>query len=83
MPIARLGRLAIDKRFQRQGLGESLLMEAIRLAVVAAESIGVAGIFVDAKEGVGPFYEKYGFTACEDDPAKLWMPLASLRKLLA
>ncbi|MNF16825.1 hypothetical protein D3C80_2200260 [compost metagenome] len=59
------------------------MMEAVRLAVVAARSIGVAGIFVDAKDGAGPFHEKYGFTACEDDPAKLWMPLASLRDLLA
>jgi len=83
VPIARLGRLAVDKRFQGQGLGEVLLMEAVRQALIAAEAIGVAGIFIDAKAEARPFYEKYGFVASEDAPDKMWMPLQALRQLMS
>jgi GNAT superfamily N-acetyltransferase len=82
VPMARLGRLAVDTRFQGQGLGEVLLMEAVKQALIAAEAIGVAGIFVDAKEDARAFYEKYGFVACEDAPDKMWMPLQGLQKLM-
>lgn len=82
VPVARLGRLAVDQRFQGQGLGEVLLVEAIMRTLSAAESIGVAGIFVDAKAGARSFYEKFGFLPAEDAPDKLWLPLASIRQLL-
>lgn len=79
VPVARLGRLAVDLRFQRQQLGETLLMEAVRLTLVASRSIGIAGIFVDAKPDAVAFYEKYGFIAAKDSPDKLWLALDSLR----
>lgn len=80
VPITRLARLAIDERFQGQGLGEALLAEAVRRTLVAAEQIGIAGLFVDAKPGAISFYAKYGFTACTDDPSKLWLALPAARR---
>lgn len=75
VPITRLGRLAVDARFQKQGLGEALLAEAVRRTLVAAGQVAIAGLFVDAKPDAIGFYVKYGFKACEDDPSKLWLAL--------
>jgi len=79
VPVSRLGRLAVDSRLQGQGLGQALLMEAIARTLIAAQQIGVCGMFVDAKNpGVAAFYAKYGFEACETDPLKLWISLTNL-----
>jgi GNAT superfamily N-acetyltransferase len=79
VPVARLGRLAVDARLQGQGFGELLLMEAIARTLIAAEQIGVSGMFVDAKgASAAAFYGKYGFEACEADPLRLWIPLTNL-----
>ena len=50
MPVARIGRLAVDERARGRRLGESLLIDALHRVVVAAETIGCLGILVDAKD---------------------------------
>ena len=40
MPVALIGRLAIDERAQRRGLGEKLLMDALRRVVDGAGTFG-------------------------------------------
>lgn len=83
VPVVRLGRLAVHRRLQRRGLGRMLLMEAIVRAAQVSETIGVTGLFVDAKdESSAAFYRKYGFESTEHDPLKLWLPLASVIALL-
>lgn len=80
VPALRMGRLAVHRHVQGMGFGETLLMAAIVRAAQTSSSIGVAGLFVDAKdEEVAAFYSKYGFQPCRDDPLKLWL---SLRQLL-
>ena len=49
VPAAVLGRLAIDRAQQRRGLGETLLLDAIRRVVRASTTIAVYAIIVDAK----------------------------------
>nr|VFJ91655.1 MAG: hypothetical protein BECKLFY1418B_GA0070995_102719 [Candidatus Kentron sp. LFY] len=42
----------------------------------AARLVGSAGIFVDAKDdAAAAFYRQYGFSACEGDPFKLYLPM--------
>ena len=53
MPVALIGRLAIDRRAQRRRLGEKLLMDALRRVVDAANILGCIGIIVDAKDVAG------------------------------
>lgn len=50
MPVALIGRLAIDTRAQGRRLGETLLMDALRRVVDAAGIVGCTGIIVDAKD---------------------------------
>jgi GNAT superfamily N-acetyltransferase len=62
MPVALIGRLAIDARAQGRRLGETLLMDALRRVVDASRTLGCVGIVVDAKdEGAERFYAKYDF----------------------
>ena len=76
VPITRLGRLAIQKDLQGQGLGKLLLTDAIVRARGAAQAVGSAGIFVDAKDAnAARFYGAYGFQACLDDPLKLYLAM--------
>lgn len=79
IPGIRLGRLAVDRSAQGQGLGEHLLMDAIERSRRVLEHIGVHALFVDAKdERAAAFYRKYGFRPLPDDPLRLVLPLAGL-----
>ncbi|MGD0961917.1 MAG: GNAT family N-acetyltransferase [Methylomonas sp.] len=76
VPVTRLGRLAIRSDMQGQGLGRMLLADAVNRAHSAAQSVGSAGIFVDAKDGkIAQFYQSFGFRLCDDQPLKLYLPM--------
>jgi len=77
VPAIRMGRLAVDTAFQRQGLGAALLMNALKRA--AALEIPAALFFVDAKDArAASFYKKYGFIPCTDAPMRLFLPLSTV-----
>mgnify|MGYP001612405852 CR=1 FL=1 len=79
-PGIRLGRLAVDRSVQGQGLGEHLLIDAIERARRVLEHVGVHALFVDAKdEQAAAFYRKYAFRPLPSDPLRLVLPLAGLR----
>ena len=82
VPVAHLGRLAVDATAQGQRLGELLLMDALARIVGAADSIGIHAVEVVAiDENAIRFYLKYGFTALLDDPHHLYISIKTLRKL--
>lgn len=61
LPIVRVARLGVDRRFQSQGIGKELLQRMLYLAMEIEELAGCIGVFVDAKEDAIAFYAKYGF----------------------
>ena len=62
MPVALIGRLAVDRRAQGRRFGEALLVDALRRVVDAASLVACIGIVVDAKnESAARFYERYDF----------------------
>jgi GNAT superfamily N-acetyltransferase len=76
IPGVRLGRLAVDVRYQGKRLGELLLMDAVRRVRAIREHAGVAGLFVDAiDEPAARFYAHFGFEAFADEPLKLFLPV--------
>jgi ribosomal protein S18 acetylase RimI-like enzyme len=82
VPAAVLGRLAIDRAQQGRGLGEMLLLDAIRRVVRASTTIAVYALIVDAKnERAQAFYERYGFRAFASQPGRLFLPLETFEKL--
>lgn len=75
IPGVRLGRLAIDKAYQRKGLGELLLVDALTRAQRIYSAAGGIGLFVDAlDEAAAGYYRRYGFQAAPDNPLLLFLP---------
>lgn len=82
IPTAHLGRLAVDRTQQGQGLGEILLVDALLRSRDVADRIGVAAVTVYALNAAAArFYKKFGFAAFADDPHHLYLPMATIRKL--
>lgn len=82
IPAVLLGRLAVDMSAQGKGIGGALLVEAIRLVVATSQKVGVAGLFVDAKDdNAASFYQRFGFSPLPDNPLRLFLPLQSLVQL--
>lgn len=72
VPAILLARLALDSSLQGQGLGESLLIDALERARAAVSAAGGRLIVVDAIDGdAAHFYEHYGFLRCPDVPLRL------------
>jgi ribosomal protein S18 acetylase RimI-like enzyme len=81
VPIARMGRLAVDASTKGQGLGKLLLVDAMKRVQTASEQIGVYALLVDAKDDSAKnFYLKYGFISLVDDSMTLFLPLFSFPK---
>jgi predicted GNAT family N-acyltransferase len=84
VPAALLGRLAVDVRQQRRGLGEFLLIDALRRISIAAAHVAAHAVVLDAiDDDAKRFYERYGFLELTDNPLHLFLPMASVRQLLA
>ncbi len=82
VPAAVLGRLAIDRAHQGRGLGETLLLDAIRRVVRASATIAVYAIVVDAKnDRARGFYERYGFRTFATLPRRLFLPIQTFQEL--
>lgn len=75
VPCVLLGRLAIDASAHRQGLGRMLLADAIKRTTVAAKTVAMYAMIVDAtNENAKHFYEVFGFSPLRDDPMRLFLP---------
>ena|SRR5205809_961580 len=82
VPVALIGRLAVDKSARGQGLGEMLLVHALRSAERASEVVGIYAVVVDAwDEAARKFYLKYGFNELRDDRLHLYLPMKVIKQL--
>jgi hypothetical protein len=51
--------------------------------LTVANNAGIVGFFVDAKDSQArAYYLRYGFTPRVDDPLRLFLPLATLKRAL-
>ncbi len=78
-----IARLAVDKRFFKQGYGEWLLIDALSKLLLASETVAFPLVVVDSKEGAVQFYKKFGFESFLDLPNKLYMTITDIRKSLS
>lgn len=83
IPAVLLARLAVDSRFQGQGIGEALLIEALARSATAADVIGARAVLVHAiGDPARGFYTRYGFEPSPTDPLHLIMLMKDIRKTL-
>jgi len=80
LPAVRIGRLAVDHRFQGRGLGAALLMNAVDRTLQA--DVAAFALLVDAKnDEAAKFYQHYGFRTLVSRPRTLFLPLKTARKV--
>lgn len=83
IPVARIGRLALDITYQGNGLGKFLIFDAFERILEAAETIAAYAIVVDAKdEQSRKFYEKFDFISYENYPFSMFLPIETMRKII-
>ncbi len=80
----RLGRLAVAKSHQRQGIGKLLLVGAMRKFMEIFDAAGGIGLFVDAKDQEARrYYEQFGFVSLPTNELELFLPVRTLQEALA
>lgn len=82
VPIVLLGRLAVDRRSQGQGVGGLLLVDALRRAQRAADELGIYAVAVEAlSDQARSFYMRFGFRPLSDDRLHLYLSMKTVRQL--
>jgi GNAT superfamily N-acetyltransferase len=77
VPVARLGRLAVDQDYRGLKLGSALLWDAIQRCL--RSEIAIFAMVVDAKDALAEaFYVHHGFVTFGSQPRQLVLPLARL-----
>ena len=83
IPVVVLGRVAVARSHQGQGLGRALFQDAGRRVIHAAEAIGIRGLLVHAlNEEAKAFYLRLGLEESPLEPMTLMCTIADLRAAL-
>ena len=83
IPVILLARLAIDRTMQGEGLGATLLFDALKRAAEVSQVSAAYAVIVDAlHEKAKKFYLHYHFEESLDDPMRLFLPMHDIRALL-
>ena len=77
----RLGRLAVAKDCQRQGIGKTLLVGAMAKFIEIFNTAGGIGLFVDAKDQAAKrYYEHFGFVSLPSNELELFLPVKTIQE---
>jgi len=83
LPVLLLGRLAVDRHYPNQGIGQALLRDAMLRAVNVASDAGVFAILVHAlSDQAKQFYLSRGFVESPLQPMTLFMTIETVRSIL-
>jgi GNAT superfamily N-acetyltransferase len=82
IPVLLIARLAVDERLHGNGLGSSLLQDALLRCAGVAETVGVRAVVAHAEERARGFYDQFGFEASPTDPLHRILLMKDLRRFL-
>jgi GNAT superfamily N-acetyltransferase len=81
VPIMLLARLGVSVGWQGRGVGASLLKDAMRRTMQAADIAGIRAFAVHAKdEAERAFYRHFDFVPSPTDPLHLFLLVKDLRR---
>jgi predicted GNAT family N-acyltransferase len=84
LPATLLGRLARSLNFKGKGVGELLLISALKQALDHSRRIASMAVVVDAKDDPAKtFYKKYGFLELPDHPNRLFLPMKTIEQMFS
>jgi hypothetical protein len=82
LPATLLGRLARSLESKGKGVGELLLIGALKRSLEHSRNIASFAIVVDAKDdNARRFYKAYGFIDLADHPNRLFIPMRTVAEL--
>lgn len=77
-----LGRLARDLTYKGKGVGELLLVDALKRSLAMSRQIASAAVVVDAKdEKAHKFYQDFGFIPFPESRKRLFLPMVTVERL--
>jgi GNAT superfamily N-acetyltransferase len=83
LPATLLGRLGRSKEFRGAGLGELLLVDALKRTLAHSNNIASVAVVVDAiDEKARAFYKHYSFTDFPNHPNRLFIAMQTVAQLL-
>lgn len=81
-PATLIGRFAVDKNYQGRGLGEFLLMDALRNSYKGTSEVASHLVVVEPKEGTKDFYMKNDFEPFPDpENDGLYLPMDTIEEI--
>lgn len=82
IPVAKIGRLAVDMQVQGKKIGTALLIDALGKIKEASTIVAAYAVIVDAKnEKAKKFYESFGFVSYKNE-LSLYLPMKTVSKLV-
>ena len=81
IPTTLMGRLAVDRKYQGQGIGEILLLDGLERSCQHSSQVASFAVVVDAKESAVAFYVGYGFLRLPPGQ-RMFIPMGTIRKLI-
>lgn len=90
IPAAYIAMIGRDQRFRGTGLGAILLADALKRLAAASQQLGIAVVLLDILDCGNPdrveqrrqLYRHYGFEPLPSNPMRLFLPMATVRRLL-
>lgn len=83
LPATLIGRLARSIDLRGQGIGEILLVDALKKALQNSSHVASWAVIVDAKdENAAKFYKHFGFIPFPNIPNRLFLPIKSIQKMI-
>lgn len=83
IPVMVLARLAVDRTWQKSGVGLGLLRDALLRTYNVSRQVGVRALLVHAlSEKAKGFYLRHGFTQSPVDQMTLMLKMQDVRQIL-
>jgi GNAT superfamily N-acetyltransferase len=84
VPATLLGRLAVDRRHHGRGIGELLLMDALRRVNEHSSQIATVAVIVDAiDQNAVEFYKHFEFIPFPNRTNRLFLPMQTIGALFS
>ncbi len=84
LPAILIGRLARDLKWRGQGIGELLLVDALRRCQENTATAGAVAVVVEAEnEKARKFHLDYGFIQFPEHPDKFFMLMSTVKEALS
>jgi len=81
IPLVILARLAVDLDYQGQGLGFSMLQDAIRRTITIADQAGIRALLTHPIDAAAEaFYRRFGFESTPAHERQLILLLKDARR---